>query len=117
MTVSGGDRITVGGTTVRGVAVDDATRCTHYDSRRDVLAFAFPCCGTFYPCVHCHAALADHDAEVWPTTAFDERAVCCGACGERLAIETYLASPLACPGCDAEFNPGCVDHHDRYFDV
>ena len=50
-------------------------------------------------------------------SAFDERALLCGACGARFSIETYLDAPLACPDCGAAFNPGCSDHHDRYFDV
>lgn len=109
--------VEVAGTPVVGVDVDPETRCAHYDSALDVVAFAFPCCGTVFPCRECHDALADHEASVWPASAFDEPAVLCGACGTRLAIEAYLDSPLTCPACGADFNPGCRAHHDRYFAV
>lgn len=111
------DRVSVGGAEVVGVDVDGETRCAHYATDRDVLAIAFPCCGTFYPCFQCHAEAADHEADVWPVSALDHRAILCGACGSRFAVETYLDSPLACPVCEAAFNPGCADHHDRYFEV
>ena len=111
------DRVTVAGTEVVGVDVDPETRCAHYATERDVLAIAFRCCETFYPCATCHAEAADHDADVWPVSAFDHRALLCGVCGHRFAIEAYLDSPGACPACEAAFNPGCVDHHDRYFAV
>ena len=110
-------RVLVGGVEVRGVDVDEGTRCAHYGTDRDVVAAAFPCCGTFFPCHRCHAAVADHDDHRWPRSSFDERAVLCGACVETLAVETYLDSPLACPACETAFNPDCRDHHDRYFDV
>lgn len=114
--MTGIDRVVVDGAEVLGVAVDPETRCAHYASERDVLAIAFPCCGTFYPCFRCHVAVADHGAEVWPASERQDRALLCGACGSRFSIEAYLDSPLACPECDAAFNPGCVDHHDRYFE-
>lgn len=117
MTREAGDVVRVGDVAVHGVDVDPETRCAHYATERDVLAIAFACCGTFYPCFECHAALADHEAEVWPRDARDVEALRCGACGAAFAIETYLAAPSSCPACDAPFNPGCVDHHDRYFAV
>lgn len=111
------DRISVGGTGVVGIGVDHQTRCAHYATERDVLAIAFPCCGTFYPCYCCHAAVADHDAEVWPTSEREEHALLCGVCGHLTTIEAYLDAPLACADCGTAFNPGCADHHDRYFEV
>ena len=111
------DRASVDGTEVVGLEVDPETRCAHYHTERDVLAIAFPCCGTFYPCYECHEAVADHEAEVWPLSARDEPALLCGACGRRHAIAAYLDSPLACPDCGAAFNPGCRDHYDRYFEA
>lgn len=114
--VQTGDRITVGNVVVRGLDVDPETRCAHYDSDRDVLAFAFPCCEPYYPCYRCHDAIADHDRTLWPRAARDRRAVLCGACGARSSIAAYLADPLACPACGVPFNPGCHEHHDRYFE-
>lgn len=111
------DRRRVGGNVVRGVAVDAATRCEHYDTDRDVIAVRFACCGEFHPCHACHEARADHDAATWPRSRFDERAVLCGACGHTLSVADYLDCEHACPDCGHEFNPGCAAHADRYFDV
>lgn len=107
----------VGGETVRGVDVDGETRCAHYDSERDVVAIAFRCCGTFYPCLRCHAEVADHERAVWPRESFDAEAVLCGACGSTLSIREYLDAGDACPRCGAAFNPGCANHYRYYFDV
>jgi uncharacterized CHY-type Zn-finger protein len=102
---------------LRGVGVDDETRCMHYRTARDVIAIRFPCCETFFPCFECHAACCEHDTERWPPDRFDERAVLCGACREVLTVDSYLASDHECSNCGASFNPGCVDHYDRYFAV
>lgn len=107
---------TVGGIEVRGVDVDSQSRCTHYATDRDVVAIAFACCRTFYSCYRCHETVADHPTETWAPEAFDERAILCGVCGEQLPIESYLDS-VACPACDASFNPNCADHYPLYFDV
>lgn len=111
---SGDPRFTVA---VRGVDLDAETRCAHYRTDRDVVAMRFACCDTYYPCHACHDALADHDPARWPAERFDEPAVLCGVCRTALTATTYLDAPTACPACDAAFNPGCVDHHDRYFAV
>lgn len=101
---------------VRGVDLDPETRCAHYGSPRDVIAIRFPCCGEYFACYECHAALADHDAERWPADARDERAVLCGVCGTELTIEEYLDSDHTCPDCGAAFNPGCATHYHLYFE-
>jgi len=106
----------VGGVTVHGLDVDGETRCRHYDGTRDVVAIRFRCCGRYHPCFRCHEAVADHDPSVWPAGSFDRRAVLCGACGTELRIADYLGV-TACPECATGFNPGCRDHHDRYFAV
>lgn len=111
------DRVVVAGAEVRGVKVDDATRCAHYASDRDVVAIALPCCGTFYPCFRCHDELADHERQPWSDPSRAGRAVLCGACGGRLPMRTYLdrlGGDPSCPGCGAAFNPGCLAHRDRY---
>ncbi|MFP8889020.1 CHY zinc finger protein [Natrialbaceae archaeon A-CW2] len=102
--------------TVRGLEVDDETRCAHYASERDVVALRFGCCEAFYPCFQCHDAVADHDPEPWPLERFDEPAVYCGACDSTVTASAYLEAENVCPECDAEFNPGCRDHYDRYFE-
>jgi uncharacterized CHY-type Zn-finger protein len=109
--------VMVDATQVRGIDVDRETRCAHYDAAVDVLALAFPCCETFYPCFECHEAVTDHDAERWPRTDFDREAVICGRCGRRLTIGSYLDCDDVCPECDGAFNPGCRKHYHQYFAV
>lgn len=114
---SGASDCVVGGVAVFGVAVDDETRCAHYDTDRDVVAIRFACCERFYPCHACHDAVADHDPARWPRERFDEPAVLCGVCGTTLSVATYLDCEHECPECGHAFNPGCEAHADRYFDV
>jgi len=102
---------------VRGIEVDDQTRCAHYHTDRDVIAIKFACCETYYPCFRCHDACVDHETEQWPPQAFDEPAVLCGVCETELSIQTYLDCDHECPNCGAAFNPGCRRHADRYFAV
>ena len=102
---------------VRGIAVDEQTRCRHYESSRDVVAIAFACCETYYACFACHAAATDHEPVRWPADRADEPAVLCGACRTTLSVETYVAEGDTCPACGAAFNPGCRRHHDRYFEL
>lgn len=102
---------------MHGVEVDAETRCAHYRTPQDVVAVRFPCCGRFYACHDCHVELEDHEPRPWPRGEFERRAVLCGSCGIRLKVAEYLASPDACPHCGAAFNPRCVDHHPRYFEV
>ena len=102
---------------LRGIEVDDETRCRHYRTERDVVAIALPCCETFYPCTECHGALVDHEASRWPPSRFDEQAVLCGRCDARLSIAAYLDCEHRCPECDGAFNPGCQHHWDRYFAI
>ncbi len=107
---------TVHGIEVRGVEVDAETRCSHYDSERDVIAIRFPCCDTYFPCFRCHDAVADHPRETWPENRRSAEAVLCGVCGTELMIAAYLDSDSQCPDCDAEFNPGCANHYHLYFE-
>ncbi|ERG87979.1 MAG: hypothetical protein J07HX5_00120 [halophilic archaeon J07HX5] len=115
MTDTAAETDTQFGVPLRGVEVDAQTRCLHYGTDRDVIAIQFPCCEVYYPCFACHAAVTEHTARQWPTDRFDESAVFCGVCRTPLSITAYLESDNACPACDAAFNPGCQDHHDRYF--
>lgn len=111
------ETVAVGDVAVSGVEVDPETQCSHYASERDVVAFEFPCCESFFPCRACHDFCTDHPTERWGRSAFDRRAVLCGVCGDTLSIEAYLAADATCPRCDAAFNPNCVEHFDRYFAV
>jgi uncharacterized CHY-type Zn-finger protein len=100
---------------LRGVRVDPATRCRHYDEPADVIAIRFACCDIYYPCFRCHRAVADHAPARWPRARRDEAAVLCGACGTTITAARYLERGPTCPHCGAAFNPGCAAHHDRYF--
>lgn len=102
-------------TPVRGVGVDAESRCAHYGSDRDVVALRFGCCETYYACHECHAELAGHDAEPWPTARREAPAARCGVCGTTMPGDTYMTA-ATCPDCGAAFNPGCRDHYHRYFE-
>lgn len=102
---------------VRGVDVDPETRCAHYHTERDVVAFRFACCEPYYPCFRCHEELEDHGAVPWPRERFDEPSVLCGACDTALTVPEYLAGEYSCPACGAAFNPGCEKHADLYFET
>lgn len=103
-------------TPVYGLEVDSETRCEHYHTERDVVAFRFDCCDRYYPCFRCHAAVADHEAVVWPRDRFDEPSVLCGACGTAMTAPAYLDSDSRCPNCRTAFNPGCKDHLEHYLE-
>ena len=102
---------------VRGVELDDETRCAHYHSHLDIIAIKMRCCGVYYACKDCHEALAGHAIEVWPRAEWGEAAVLCGACGHEMSIERYMASGYECPACGAAFNPGCRKHYQFYFEA
>lgn len=101
---------------VKGVEVDERTGCAHYRSSRDVIAIKMACCGEYYACKDCHEAVAGHAIAVWPRTAWDERAVLCGACTTELSIREYMECGNECPYCKAAFNPGCRSHYHFYFE-
>lgn len=105
----------VHGEQIYGEDVDRQTRCAHYHSELDIIAIKFNCCGKWYPCFECHAAAADHAAQVWPREKFDEPAVLCGSCGYQLTVRQYLDCQSRCPECEAAFNPGCAKHYHLYF--
>lgn len=100
---------------LRGIAVDPETRCSHYDSAKDVIAIRFPCCDVYYPCFKCHRETTDHSPARWPGNRQHEQAILCGCCGATLEIARYLNNPHECPECDAAFNSNCIAHHDHYF--
>ncbi|NOT49294.1 MAG: hypothetical protein HOP17_16325 [Acidobacteria bacterium] len=101
---------------IHGMEVDAETRCSHWNSPLDIIAIKFKCCGKWFPCFECHAALQDHRPEVWKTDEFAANAVLCGGCGNRLTIDDYLAGDSSCPKCKRQFNPGCKNHRHLYFE-
>ncbi|MFO7927857.1 MAG: CHY zinc finger protein [Halobacteriota archaeon] len=100
---------------VFGVQIDSETRCTHYHTEEDIVALRFGCCGSYYACYNCHAELAEHDAEPWPTKRRNEPAAYCGVCETTLTAAEYMSAEK-CPHCEAAFNPGCTAHYDLYFE-
>jgi uncharacterized CHY-type Zn-finger protein len=102
---------------VRGVNLDPQTRCAHYHSPADIVAIRMKCCGTYYACKDCHAALADHACELWPERDWDRSAILCVACGNRLTIHQYMRGESRCPTCHAPFNPACRNHYGFYFEM
>jgi uncharacterized CHY-type Zn-finger protein len=115
--VSSKSAANVNGHEVRGVDVDQQTKCRHYHSDKDIIAIKFKCCETYYPCHLCHQETAGHPAEVWKKERRSEKAVLCGACGNELSINEYMMCHSKCPNCAAAFNPGCELHYDLYFEV
>ena len=101
---------------VKGVNVDDETRCAHYHSETDRIAIKFFCCGVYYSCFECHKATGCGHPKVWPKERFNEKAILCGACGHELGIQEYLDCASSCPECQANFNPGCSLHKHLYFE-
>ncbi|MBU9723268.1 MULTISPECIES: CHY zinc finger protein [Bacillaceae] len=109
----------INGVNVRGVRVDEKTRCAHYNTDRDIIAIKFKCCHTYYPCHLCHEEMADHPAIQWGMDERDQVAILCGGCGTELTINEYMdsrsGSASACPNCHASFNEGCRNHYHLYF--
>ena len=100
-----------------GLQVDRQTRCAHYHTPLDIIAIKMKCCGAYYACNDCHAALAGHEVEVWPRSEWTERAVLCGHCRTELTIHEYMECHHRCPVCGAGFNPGCASHYQFYFEL
>jgi uncharacterized CHY-type Zn-finger protein len=101
---------------VRGVNLDPQTRCEHYHGPSDIVAIRMKCCGVYYACKDCHAALTAHEITVWPESEWNHEAILCGACGAALTILQYMQSDSRCPSCCAQFNTGCRNHYHLYFD-
>jgi len=102
---------------VRGLNLDPQTRCEHYHNPTDIIAIKMKCCGVYYACKDCHAALADHPIEVWIESEWNQKAILCGACGTELTIHQYMQGESRCPACAAQFNPGCKNHYHFYFQI
>lgn len=100
---------------VKGIGVDEKTRCHHYHSPKDVVAIRFYCCDEYYACIKCHQEMADHQVEVWPRGEQSAEAVLCGNCNREMSIELYKNEDR-CPFCKHPFNPGCSLHFPYYFE-
>jgi uncharacterized CHY-type Zn-finger protein len=102
---------------VKGIGLDDQSRCVHYHQPEDIVAIRFKCCGDLYACKDCHSALADHPVVVWPAREWSQAAIRCGACRTMITIRDYVQGSPACPACGAAFNPRCRNHHHFYFEA
>ena len=101
---------------LKGLLVDEETRCEHYHSELDIIAIKFKCCETFYPCYLCHNVCEDHEPKRWSSKELDEKAILCGYCRNVLSIREYLNTD-SCPNCNKQFNPRCSNHYHLYFDL
>lgn len=103
---------------VLGPVVDNETRCVHYHLVLDVIAIKFKCCGRFYPCYKCHEECETHPVEKWPKAELaTAQIILCGCCKLLLTFLEYLGHGDRCMSCGVNFNPGCSNHYDIYFDV
>jgi uncharacterized CHY-type Zn-finger protein len=102
---------------VRGINLDEQTRCEHYRGPTDIIAIKMKCCGDYYACKDCHATLADHQIQTWPEKEWNQPAILCGACGAELTILQYMQSESRCSACSAPFNPRCRNHYHFYFEI
>ena len=104
------------GENIYGLKIDGETRCVHWHTDLDIIAIKFKCCGRWFPCFACHAAVADHEAKTWAEDERNAKAVLCGKCGYQLGIAEYFECDSTCPGCGSRFNPGCANHYHLYFE-
>ena len=102
---------------INGKVIDEQTRCIHYHSPKDIIAIKFKCCRKYYPCYTCHADDSDHLPLTWDANEQETKAILCGVCKYELSIRAYLNCNNQCPNCDSQFNPGCSNHYNLYFDI
>lgn len=100
---------------IKGLLIDDETRCKHYHSPMDIVAIKFKCCNIFYPCYECHEVFEDHKVERWKVSEFKEEAILCGSCKKTLSIQEYIQTGH-CSHCKSLFNPKCSYHYHLYFE-
>ena len=111
------NKISINDIVVYGVDINEQTGCKHYHSTLDIVAIKFKCCGKYYSCHACHAALADHPIERWNLNEFSNTAVLCGACGLEFKICAYVFCNGRCPRCQSLFNPKCKNHWHLYMNL
>lgn len=99
---------------IHGKTVDDETRCTHYQTEKDIIAIKFKCCNRYYPCYKCHEECEDHAVIRWERDEFSEKAILCGVCKTEHTINEYLGANN-CKACNAQFNEHCQNHYPLYF--
>ena len=101
---------------VKGLLVDNETRCEHYHSPLDIIAIKCKCCEIFYPCYRCHQFCESHEIIRWKSSEWDEKAILCGHCKKVLSIREYMNTDI-CIYCKAKFNPKCANHYHFYFEM
>lgn len=101
---------------IYGINLDPQTRCTHWNSSLDIIAIKSGCCHKYYACASCHQELEDHSLQPISKKDFDQPGVFCGSCQTELTVNQYLQSNYKCPNCKLDFNPGCSNHYNLYFE-
>jgi len=101
---------------ILGINLDQNGRCAHYNSKLDIVAIKFKCCHHYYACYHCHEELVKHDMIKWEKTDYQELAILCGNCNEKITIKQYQ-NAASCLHCNAKFNPKCENHYSYYFET
>jgi uncharacterized CHY-type Zn-finger protein len=101
---------------VKGIKVDEQTRCAHYHSAIDIIAIKFYCCKKYYACYYCHEEQSNHPPIKWPQEKWEEEAILCGNCKSELSIHEYMKRSQ-CPKCKHGFNEKCSLHYPLYFDM
>lgn len=103
---------------VAGKTIDDETRCVHWHSELDIIAIKYKCCETYYPCYECHDECISHVPIKYNLKDPNESSlptILCGKCKNEMTFEDY-SRDVKCTNCNAQFNPYCKLHYDRYFD-
>lgn len=100
---------------IKGLLVDDQSRCEHWKSPLDIVALRFRCCDEFYACYSCHQECTNHGVKRYSLKdAKSTTLVICGVCRLQMTFEQY--HQLNCPRCHSPFNPGCKLHYHLYFE-
>lgn len=108
---------------IKGILVDEDSRCKHWHSKLDVIALKFKCCpAVYYSCYSCHEETnpADHVVEKYDLVADkNKNLVICGICKTEMTFDQYKNLEedgiLKCYNCKSHFNPGCKYHYQAYF--
>ncbi|KAL6940858.1 hypothetical protein ACO0QE_004776 [Hanseniaspora vineae] len=112
---------------IKGLLVDDESRCEHWHSDLDVVALKFKCCpAVYYCCYSCHlevnnidpetgsAPNGQHQIEKFSRSDDTVKLIMCGACKTEMTFTEYTKN-MKCYNCKHDFNPRCKLHYDLYF--
>lgn len=94
-----------------GVDIDSDSRCTHYNTKTDIVSIKCGICNKYYACYKCHNELEEHNFGV--ISRNDLAPVLCGYCNHTLTYDQYQQQ--MCIYCGCGFNPKCRLHENIYF--